>query len=131
MDGYAVRAEDVASLPARLSLIGGRGGRQRLSGRVASGEAVRIFTGAPVPDGADTVVIQENTEEADGVVIVIEQAEPGRHIRPRGQDFREGEVLLEAGTRLGAPRAASRRRHEPCRASGAPQAQGRDPRDRR
>ena len=101
MDGYAVRAEDVAELPARLSLIGVAAAGSGFLGRVSEREAVRIYTGAPVPDGADTVVIQENTKIADGA-IVIEQAEPGWHIRPRGQDFREGEVLLEAGTRLGA-----------------------------
>ena len=61
---------------------------------------MRIFTGAPVPKGADTVVIQENTEAASGVVTVKEAA-PRRHIRPRGQDFTKGEVLLRAGSRLG------------------------------
>jgi molybdopterin molybdotransferase len=103
MDGYAVRSADVASLPVTLRVVGvaaaGAGFKQRLG----EGEAVRIFTGAPVPQGADTVVIQENTEEADGLVRIME-AEPGRHIRPRGQDFHEGEMLLPAGTRLG-PRA--------------------------
>ena len=100
MDGYAVRAADVAVLPATLRLIG-----EALAGRgfdreVKQGEAVRIFTGAPVPKGADTVVIQENTEVAPGVVTVNDAA-PRRHIRPRGQDFTKGEVLLRAGTRLG------------------------------
>ena len=100
MDGYAVRAADVAVLPATLRLIG-----EALAGRgfdreVKQGEAVRIFTGAPVPKGADTVVIQENTEVAPGVV-TINDAAPRRHIRPRGQDFTKGEVLLRAGTRLG------------------------------
>ncbi len=103
MDGYAVRRADIASLPARLRVVGvaaaGAGFRQPLG----KGEAVRIFTGAPVPEGADTVVIQENAEEANGVV-TIKEAAPERHIRPRGQDFREGEALLLAGTRLG-PRA--------------------------
>jgi molybdopterin molybdotransferase len=61
---------------------------------------VRIFTGAPVPEGADTIVIQEDAEEANGVMIAKE-AKPHAHIRPRGQDFKEGEVLLIAGTRLG------------------------------
>jgi molybdopterin molybdotransferase len=101
MDGYAVRAADVASLPATLRLIGVAAAGAGFRGRVGEGEAVRIFTGAPVPEGADTVVIQENTEEANGV-ITIKEAAPRRHIRPRGQDFREGEVLLHAGTRLGA-----------------------------
>jgi molybdopterin molybdotransferase len=61
---------------------------------------VRVFTGAPVPKGADTVVIQEDTEAASGVV-TVKDAAPGRHIRPRGQDFTKGEVLLRAGMRLG------------------------------
>jgi molybdopterin molybdotransferase len=61
---------------------------------------VRIFTGAPVPEGTDTIVIQEDAEQASGMV-TIKGVSPTRHIRPRGQDFKEGEVLLAAGTRLG------------------------------
>ncbi len=101
MDGYAVRAADVASLPAKLRVIGVAAAGSGFKDRVGRGEAVRIFTGAPVPDGADTVVIQEDTTEAGGLVI-IKEAAPHRHIRPRGQDFRNGDVLLPAGTRLGA-----------------------------
>jgi molybdopterin molybdotransferase len=100
MDGYAVRAVDVAALPARLTVIGEAAAGCGFSGNVGAGEAVRIFTGAPVPKGADTIVIQENTVAADGMVTVTEAA-PGRHIRPRGQDFAEGDVLLHLGTRLG------------------------------
>ena len=100
MDGYAVRAEDVAALPATLRLIGGSLAGAGFGGSVGRGEAVRIFTGAPVPQGADTIVIQENAEEAHGVVTVRE-ATTDRHIRPRGQDFTEGEKLLIAGARLG------------------------------
>jgi molybdopterin molybdotransferase len=100
MDGYAVRAADVASLPVRLQVIGVAAAGSGFKQRVGQGEAVRIFTGAPVPEGADTVVIQENTKEANGVV-TIKEAGPRQHIRPRGQDFREGEVLLLAGARLG------------------------------
>ena len=100
MDGYAVRAADVATLPATLRLIGEALAGRGFDGEVGQGEAVRIFTGAPVPKGADTVVIQENTEAAPGVVTVKEAA-PRRHIRPRGQDFSKGEVLLRAGSRLG------------------------------
>ena len=100
MDGYAVRAADVATLPATLRLIGDALAGRGFDGEVGQGEAVRIFTGAPVPKGADTVVIQENTEAATGVV-TVKDAAPGRHIRPRGQDFTKGEVLLRAGTRLG------------------------------
>jgi molybdopterin molybdotransferase len=100
MDGYAVRAEDVATLPATLRLIGNSAAGSGYHGEVGPGEAVRIFTGARVPKGADTIVIQENTDAAPGVVIVKEAA-PQRHIRPRGQDFAKGDVLLRAGLRFG------------------------------
>ena len=100
MDGYGVRAADVAVLPATLRLIGDALAGRGFDGEVKQGEGVRIFTGAPVPKGADTVVIQENTEVAPGVV-TVKDAAPRRHIRPRGQDFTKGEVLLRAGTRLG------------------------------
>jgi molybdopterin molybdotransferase len=103
MDGYAVRAADVAKLPATLKLVGASAAGAGFEGAVGEGEAVRIFTGAPMPEGADTIVIQENTEERDGTVLVKE-AEAGQHIRPRGQDFKQGAVLLRKGTRLG-PRA--------------------------
>ncbi|MFO7477098.1 MAG: molybdopterin molybdotransferase MoeA [Methyloceanibacter sp.] len=104
MDGYAVRAEDIAGLPAELKLIGASLAGEAFKGRVGRGEAVRIFTGAPVPEGADTIVIQEEAEERSGFVTVKAVAPAGLHIRPRGQDFKQGEVLLSAGTRLG-PRA--------------------------
>jgi molybdopterin molybdotransferase len=100
MDGYAARAEDVAVLPATLRLIGISAAGAGFDGKVGQGETVRIFTGAPVPEGADTIVIQEYAEEANGVVIA-KVAEPCRYVRPRGQDFKQGEVLLAAGTRLG------------------------------
>jgi molybdopterin molybdotransferase len=100
MDGYAVRAADVTTLPARLRVIGEAVAGSGFGGNVGAGEAVRIFTGAPVPKGADTIIIQENTVAADGMVTVTEAA-LGRHIRPRGQDFAEGDVLLHRGTRLG------------------------------
>ena len=65
MDGYAVRFEDVASAPAQLKTVGMSAAGHGFAGRVEAGEAVRIFTGAPVPKGADTVVIQENTKALD------------------------------------------------------------------
>src|SRR6476659_10994536 len=99
MDGYAVRAEDVAVLPATLRLIGESSAGSGYDGEVAPGEAVRIFTGAPVPKGADTVVIQEDTEQ-DGGKVVVKAGGPGRHIRPRGQDFKQGDVLLSANAKL-------------------------------
>ena len=103
MDGFAVRFEDVATLPATLALIGESAAGARFEGSVAPGQAVRIFTGAPVPDGADTIVIQEDTV-LSGDAVLIQNAGAGRHIRPRGQDFEQGEVLLRKGMRLG-PRA--------------------------
>jgi molybdopterin molybdotransferase len=101
MDGYAVRSADVAALPVTLRVTGRSAAGAGFKGRVGPGAAVRIFTGAPVPEGADLIVIQENAEERPGSV-TIRTATIGPHIRPRGQDFVEGETLLTAGTRLGA-----------------------------
>src|SRR5690606_30881187 len=70
-------------------------------GSVGADEAVRIFTGAPAPAGADAVVIQENTAALDGMVEVREGRPDRGHIRPRGFDFRESDVLLAPGRRLG------------------------------
>ena len=100
MDGYAVRAADVAALPATLRLVGRSAAGAGFRGRVRAGEAVRIFTGAPVPEGADLIVVQENAEEDSGSVLIRDIA-GGPFIRRRGQDFKQGEVLLTAGTRLG------------------------------
>lgn len=101
MDGYAVRAVDVARLPARLRVIGQAAAGHPFQGRVGDGEAVRIFTGAPVPEGADAIVIQENTAAADNAVEVRDGRPDSAHIRPRGFDFGHGELLLQAGRRLG------------------------------
>jgi molybdopterin molybdotransferase len=100
MDGYAVRAADIAQIPATLDVIGTSAAGNRFSGTVGPGQAVRIFTGAPLPDGADSVVVQENTQASGGRVTVTEPSAPHRHIRLAGLDFRAGEVLLPAGTRL-------------------------------
>ncbi|MFP4002981.1 MAG: gephyrin-like molybdotransferase Glp [Alphaproteobacteria bacterium] len=103
MDGYAVRAGDVARLPASLTVIGEAPAGRAFSGDMGAGEAVRIFTGGPVPAGADTIVLQEDVEPAEGSprILVREAARPGRHIRQRGQDIAKGAPLLKAGTRLG------------------------------
>ncbi len=101
MDGYAVRSADVASLPATLDVVGEAAAGARFTGTMKPGQAVRIFTGAPVPDGADTIVIQEDTEETGARVVVKAAASAGKHIRPQGQDFKQGEVLLQRGTTLG------------------------------
>ncbi len=102
MDGYAVRAVDVARLPASLTVIGEAAAGRGFSGRVGHGEAVRIFTGAPVPTGADAIVIQENTEQDANTVVVREGTLDSDHIRPRGGDFTAGEAVLPAGRRLTA-----------------------------
>jgi molybdopterin molybdotransferase len=106
MDGYAVRAADVAKLPARLTVIGESAAGHPFNGRVGAGEAARIFTGAPVPEGADGIVIQEHTTREGAHVIVQGEDVQTDHIRPRGGDFKEGMRLLEAGRRLG-PRELS------------------------
>ena len=102
MDGYAVRAADVVSLPAALTLIGAAPAGHAFKGRVGAGETVRIFTGAPVPEGADAILLQEDAiVEPDGRIRATEAVRPQQHIRAKGLDFVEGQVLLPAGTRLG------------------------------
>ena len=101
MDGYAVRAADTAVPNARLRVIGEAPAGRLFPGRVGQGEAVRIFTGAPMPEGADTVLIQENTRRIDPATVeVTEPVAAMKNVRLRGLDFREGEVLLTAGRRL-------------------------------
>jgi molybdopterin molybdotransferase len=100
MDGYAVRAADADHVAARLKVIGEVAAGRPFDVRVGAGEAVRIFTGGVIPEGADAVIIQEDTVAEDGGITITEAARPGRHIRPAGIDFREGDVLLPAGTRL-------------------------------
>jgi molybdopterin molybdotransferase len=103
MDGYAVRAEDVAtagpSTPVRLSVTGIVHAGEPPGGPVGPGEAVRVMTGAPVPEGADSVVRVEDTDaEADvGTVQIVRSRDSGRHLRPAGQDMRVGDVVLRAG----------------------------------
>jgi molybdopterin molybdotransferase len=100
MDGYAVRAADVKSAPARLRLIGEVAAGHPFEGTVGAGEAARIFTGGVVPLGADTIVIQENTTRDGGVVVINQASGAGRHIRRAGLDFASGAVLLAKGRRL-------------------------------
>jgi molybdopterin molybdotransferase len=102
MDGWAVRAADVADVPAVLRRIGTVPAGAVFEGLVGPGEAVRIFTGAPVPAGADTIVIQENAESTGDRVTIHEGAAEGRYIRRAGLDFAEGDVLLRAGRLLNA-----------------------------
>jgi molybdopterin molybdotransferase len=100
MDGYAVRAADLAGGLAALDVIGVSAAGRGFSGEVKAGQAVRIFTGAPMPAGSDTVLIQENATLNGDRVTALESERLGRHVRPSGLDFREGEILLESGRRL-------------------------------
>lgn len=101
MDGYALRAIDAPQIGSVLTVIGEAAAGHAFAGRVGEGEAVRIFTGAPLPDGADAVLIQEDAEVIGaGQIRTAFQVTEGRHIRPRGQDFAEGETVLKAGTEL-------------------------------
>jgi molybdopterin molybdotransferase len=102
MDGYAVRAADVGQLPAALKVIGTSAAGHRFPGSVGPGEAVRIFTGAPVPDGADRVVIQEDALREGDAVTFAAVTSSGNNIRAAGLDFTEGQRLIAAGARLDA-----------------------------
>jgi molybdopterin molybdotransferase len=106
MDGYAVRARDLAELPVKLKQIGESTAGQGFSGSIGPKETVRIFTGAPVPDGCDTILIQEDARVEAGFVEPLQSVASGRHIRAKGIDFAEGEVLLAAGTRFAASNIA-------------------------
>lgn len=97
MDGYAVRAADIGSLPVTLTQIGEAAAGHTFEGIVGAGQCTRIFTGGGLPQGADTVVIQEDTD-ADGDRITIREAGPeGDWVRPEGLDFAASKTLLPAG----------------------------------
>lgn len=108
MDGFAVRASDVEgagpSRPIELKIVGRALIGHRPEGTVGAGEAIRIATGAPIPAGADCVVPVENAiEDGEEIVRLVQGPSAGTHVRPRGEDVREGDVLVPAGKRLGAP----------------------------
>jgi molybdenum cofactor synthesis domain-containing protein len=107
MDGFAVRSSDIAGAspgsPVSLKVVGTALIGRRPDAVVGGGEAVRIATGAPIPAGADTVVPIENADPGSQTVAIFDAPPPGRHIRPPGEDVREGEVLVAAGKRLGPP----------------------------
>lgn len=107
MDGYALRAQDVRTVPATLKVIGEAPAGGNFAGSVGPGEAVRIFTGGPVPDGADAVIAQEDVRVTNSREIEIrESAGTGKHIRRKGGDFSRGDQLLAAGQHLSAPALA-------------------------
>jgi molybdopterin molybdotransferase len=100
MDGYAVRAEDVAQAPATLALIGEVAAGHPFDGEVKAGQAARIFTGGVMPAGADTVVIQEQTSRDADRVTIQKPSSTGRNVRGQGIDFSWGQTLLAKGHRL-------------------------------
>ena len=102
MDGYALRIADVPTAPTGLRVVGESAAGRPWDGQMQVGETVRIFTGAYVPEGADTVVIQENAAAGKDTVSIIEYPAEGKNIRPKGQDFRSGETVLNAPRRLTA-----------------------------
>ena len=116
MDGFAVRAEDVRGAsrerPAVLRVVDDIPAGHFPARSVGAGEAARIMTGAPVPDGADGVIRVEHTDggtgigSADGRVAIFSDADAGKNVRPRGEDMRAGDVVLRAGTVLRAPHLA-------------------------
>lgn len=102
MDGYAVRAADIGPEGAELQVIGEVAAGAMPDAHVAAGTAMRIFTGAPLPQGADSVVMQENTERRDGDRVFFKMAIVGGNIRDAGQDFAAGDILLGRGRTLDA-----------------------------
>jgi molybdopterin molybdotransferase len=102
MDGYALRAEDARAAPVTLPVSARIPAGALPEGPLARGTAVRIFTGAPLPEGADAVIPQEDVEADDGRVTISRAVERGAYVRPRGEDVRVGDLVLEPGRRLGA-----------------------------
>src|SRR6202048_3808688 len=100
MDGYALRSADADHVAARFKVIGEIAAGRPFEKRIGAGEAVRIFTGGVLPEGADAVVIQEDTGVGGVGTTITEAAVAGRHIRPAGIDFRKGDILLARGIRL-------------------------------
>ncbi|MFL5339404.1 MAG: gephyrin-like molybdotransferase Glp [Gemmataceae bacterium] len=101
MDGYALRAEETFGAgtynPIELGIVGEALPARPFAGRVCSGQAVRVMTGAPLPAGADAVLQAEAASEANGVLRVAEPISPGRHVGRRGEDITEGKLVLPAG----------------------------------
>jgi molybdopterin molybdotransferase len=100
MDGYALRAADAAHPGARLAAVGVSAAGHAFAGSVAASRAARIFTGAPMPDGADAVVMQEEARREGDWIALQTTVSPGDYVRPRGCDFEAGEAMLAAGRRL-------------------------------
>ena len=100
MDGYAMRAEDVPAAPSTLTLVGQAPAGGSYDHALKPGETVRIFTGGPLPMGADSIVIQEDTKADGNRITILEAPRPGRHIRRAGLDFTAGDTPLAVGRTL-------------------------------
>jgi molybdopterin molybdotransferase len=110
MDGYACRLADVETAsrdsPVRLPVVGESAAGQTKAYALSPGQSVRIMTGAPLPSGADVVVPVEWTDGGRASVTIVQAPAPAQHVRPRGEDVREGDLLVEEGTVLGPRQAA-------------------------
>ncbi len=102
MDGYALRWDDCLTVPVTLRMIGASAAGNPFTGTVGKGECTRIFTGAALPDGADAIVIQEDTDADGDAITMKESPKPADWVRPAGLDFKAGDALLKAGRRLSA-----------------------------
>jgi len=100
VDGFAVRARDTASVPARLKLVGSIPAGTYPEFRIGPGETASIMTGAPVPEGADAVQMVEQSREGDDGIVLLSSVAPGQNVAPQGSEIRRGEVVLKSGTRL-------------------------------
>jgi molybdopterin molybdotransferase len=101
MDGYAVRWEDIQTLPIKLAIIGESHAGKRFSGHIKKNQAVRIFTGAPLPQGADTIVVQEDTERFNSDILIKDRpAQRAGHVRPEGLDIKQGDCIAHGGAKI-------------------------------
>ena len=103
MDGYAVRGEDVGKAPAKLTVVGAIAAGVMPERSVGAGEAMRIMTGAPLPDGADTVVRVEDTDNGAATVTITRATPKGTAVRPAGEDHRRGDTVVPLGRLLRPP----------------------------
>ena len=131
MDGYAVRAADVAQAPVTLKLIGEVAAGHPFDGEVRAGQAARIFTGGVMPAGADTVVIQELTARDGDTVTIQKPTAKGRNVRDQGIDFTQGQIAAAQRPPPHRSRPDAGRRHELSDLERAPPAQGGGARHRR
>src|SRR5271165_7690778 len=100
MDGYALRAADTLDATTTLTVVGESAAGRAFGGAVGPGEAVRIFTGAPMPEGADAIVIQEDVRREGERITFTDAVRAGDNVREAGMDFQAGEALIAAGRRL-------------------------------